>query len=73
MGALSYGVNLWAYYFLTIIDDCNHVVWVYLLKAKNEASRYIINFGKIIKAQFGKKVKFIRSDNRLEFDLGPIR
>lgn len=52
-----------ANYFLTIFYDFNRVVWVFLLKFKHEASNHLMIFHKIIKNQFGRSIKIIRSDN----------
>ena len=61
-----------AQYFLTIIDDASRAVWVYLMGAKGEVPRLLQNFVIMVKTQFGKDVKTIRSDNRQEF-LGPTK
>lgn len=57
----------WAHYFLTMVDDYSRSVWVFLLKYKHEASQQLINLCNMIKTQFGKVVKKIRSDNGGEF------
>ena len=56
-----------ATYFLTIVDDFSRSVWVFLLKFKHEASNCLINFHTMVKTQFGKPIKRIRSDNGGEF------
>jgi len=61
-----------AQYFLIIVDDASRAVWVYLMKAKGEVSVLLQNFVIMVKTQFGKDVKIIRSDNGQEF-LGPMR
>nr|GLL25232.1 uncharacterized protein LOC109182622 [Ipomoea trifida] len=57
------------HYFLTILDDHNRAVWVYLMKAKSEVRSLIIQFCNLVENQFGTTVKCIRSDNGLEFNL----
>lgn len=56
-----------AYYFLTIVDDFSRGVWVYLMKFKSEVSKYLKLFCNMVKTQFGKIVKRIRTDNGGEF------
>lgn len=54
-------------YFLTIVDDFTHAVWVYLLKSKDEVSNWIIVFYNFLINHFDKRIKIIRSDNGTEF------
>ncbi|PWA62550.1 ribonuclease H-like domain-containing protein [Artemisia annua] len=54
-------------YFLTIVDDFTRVVWVYLIKTKDEVCHYITVFYNLLETQFDKKVKSFRSDNGTEF------
>jgi len=61
-----------AQYFLTIVDDASRAVWVYLMRAKGEVPRLLQNFVIMVKTQYGKDVKTIRSDNGQEF-LGPMK
>ncbi|KAJ9558209.1 hypothetical protein OSB04_012823 [Centaurea solstitialis] len=61
-----------ARYFLTIVDDFSRAVWVFLIKNKYEASSRLMNFCSMIKTQFGKDVKRIRSDNGGEFTSGTV-
>ncbi|GAU34891.1 hypothetical protein TSUD_144220 [Trifolium subterraneum] len=56
-----------AYYFLTIVDDYSRAVWIFLLLDKKEAPRALLNFIALIKRQYEKEVKIIRSDNGTEF------
>ncbi|KAJ4751619.1 Retroelement pol polyprotein-like [Rhynchospora pubera] len=56
-----------AHYFLTIVDDFTRSVWVYLMAEKKETAELLMNFCKMVKTQFGKVVKCVRSDNGLEF------
>ncbi|GKC70666.1 ribonuclease H-like domain-containing protein, partial [Tanacetum coccineum] len=50
-------------FFLTVVDDFSRVVWVFLLKGKDEVLFIIEVFCKILKNQFNKIVKVFRSDN----------
>lgn len=62
-----------AKYFLTIIDDHSRAVWVFLIKHKNEASKCLIDFHKMVKNQFEKNIKKIRCDNGGEFTSNLMR
>nr|XP_043611507.1 uncharacterized protein LOC122583139 [Erigeron canadensis] len=54
-------------YFLTIVGDYSRVVWVYLLKSKDEVFANVVVFFNLLKNQFGKTIKTLRSDNGTEF------
>ncbi|KAL1194230.1 Retrovirus-related Pol polyprotein from transposon RE1 [Cardamine amara subsp. amara] len=56
-----------SFYFLTIVDDYSRGVWVYLLRNKTQVGETIRNFMTLIKRQFNKEVKVVRSDNGTEF------
>lgn len=56
-------------YFLTLVDDCSRFTWLYLLKQKSDAAAAIIKFFTMIKTQFGKTIKCLRSDNARELAL----
>ncbi|KAJ0452966.1 putative RNA-directed DNA polymerase [Helianthus annuus] len=56
-----------ANYFLTIVDDHSRATWVFLLKFKHEASKWLKFFCNMVKTQFEKSVKRIRCDNGGEF------
>jgi len=43
------------------------------MRDKGEASMLLQNFVIMVKTQFGKEVKTIRSDNGLEFLSGPMK
>lgn len=53
-------------YYLTIIDDYSHFMEVYLLKSKDEAKGYIINYIRRMKNN-GTNVRRIRTDRGTEF------
>jgi len=61
-----------ASYFLTIVDDFSHVIWVTLLVAKVELSQTMKNFIAMTERQFNKQVKIVRSDNGIEFVSGKL-
>ena len=56
-----------AHWFVSFIDDCSHVTWLYFLKIKFDVSSVLSTFHKIISTQFGVQIKTIRFDNKNEF------
>jgi len=56
-------------YFLTIVDDHSRFTWLYIMKNKAEARVHLVNFVAMIKNQFQKRIKVIRTDNGLEFNM----
>lgn len=56
-----------AKWFLTFIDDCTRVTWVFLLKQKSEVSSVFLQFVSMIKNQFGVNIKRIRFDNANDY------
>ena len=54
-------------YFLTIVDDFSRVTWLFLLSHKSAVCSFIQTFLKFVQAQFGKRVKVLRTDNGTEF------
>ena len=61
-----------AQYFLTVVDDASRAVWVYLMRAKAQVLCLLQKFVIMVKTQFGKDVKIIRSNNGQEF-LTPVK
>ncbi|CAL1356196.1 unnamed protein product [Linum trigynum] len=62
-----------AHYFLTIVDDFSRAVWVFLLKYKSEAARYLLVFFNQARTQYGKSVRRIQTDNGREFTTPELR
>ena len=60
-------VSCGAIYFLTVVDDYSCAVWIYLLNGKNEVACVLRKFIAMVKCQFEKNVKIVRSDNGSEF------
>ena len=56
-----------AHYFMLIINDFSHKVWVYLLAEKSEALHQISRMGISLRERDIKEVQKIRSDNGGEF------
>lgn len=53
-------------YFLTIVDDCTRVTWVYLLLNKSYVITVFSEFLQLKETQYQAKVKAIRTDNAPE-------
>ena len=58
-----------AHYFLTIVDDHTRCTWIFLMKCKSETCLLIQSFYSYVETQFNKKIKVLRSDNGLEFNM----
>jgi hypothetical protein len=54
-------------YFLTIVNECSHSTWIYLMTSKADTRPLLISFFTMIETQFKTKIKVLRSDNGLEF------
>ena len=53
--------------FVTFIDDCTRMTWVYLLKQKSDVSRIFQIFFSMIKTHLGISIRGIRTDNAREY------
>ncbi|KAL9233094.1 hypothetical protein vseg_008132 [Gypsophila vaccaria] len=53
-------------YFLSIVDDYSRCVWVFLMKSKAEVPTLLKEFFELIKRQFHRDIKVLRSDNGSE-------
>ena len=62
-----------AYYFLSVVDDFSRGVWIYMMKEKRETGKLLKNFVVMVKTQFDKVVKILRSDNGSEFKSGAMK
>ncbi|KAL2239042.1 UNVERIFIED_CONTAM: Retrovirus-related Pol polyprotein from transposon RE2 [Sesamum indicum] len=54
-------------YILTILDDHSRSLWTFLLKQKSQVVSVLKSFVSMVKTQFSRKIKVIRSDNGSEF------
>jgi hypothetical protein len=54
-------------WFVSFIDDCTRVSWVYLLKEKSEVISIFQSFHQMILTQFNTRVQVLRSDNGGEY------
>ena len=52
-----------ARWFVSLIDDCTWVTWIFLLKQKSDVSIVITNFHSMVQNQFGVQIKSFRIDN----------
>jgi len=62
-----------AHYFLSIVDDASRATWVYLMKDRREASKLLKGFIAMVRNQFHKGIKVVRSDNGSKFTSGPMQ
>jgi len=54
-------------YFLTLVDDFSRSAWVYLMVEKSETHKLLKGFMALVKNQFNKIVKILKTDNGFEF------
>jgi transposase InsO family protein len=54
-------------FYMTLIDDHSRMVWVYILKSKDEAFPTFIKWKAMVEKQTERKVKCLRTDNGLEY------
>lgn len=54
-------------WFVTFIDDCTRITWIYLLKHKSDVSHAIKQFCMMIQTQFATNIKVLHSDNGGEY------
>ncbi|GJU63743.1 retrovirus-related pol polyprotein from transposon TNT 1-94 [Tanacetum coccineum] len=54
-------------YILVIVDDYSRFTWVKFLRSKDETTEFVINFRKQIQVGLNKTVRYIRTDNGMEF------
>ena len=53
--------------FVSFMDDCTHVTWIFLLKYKFDVNTVLPNFCSMIKNQFGVNIKRFKSDNARDY------
>nr|GEW49342.1 retrovirus-related Pol polyprotein from transposon TNT 1-94 [Tanacetum cinerariifolium] len=54
-------------YILVIVDDYTRFTWVKFLRSKDETPKVVIKFLKQIQVDLNKTIRFIRTDNGIEF------
>ena len=52
-----------ARWFVSLIDDCTRVTWIFLLEQKSDVSIVIPNFHSMVQNQFGVQIKRFRTYN----------
>lgn len=50
-------------WFVTFIDDCTRVTWLWLMKSKSEVNLLFQKFHKMIKTQYNAQIQVLCSDN----------
>ena len=54
-------------WFVTFIDDCTRMTWLYLMKSKSEVNLLFQKFHKMACSQYNAQVQVLRSENRGEY------
>jgi len=54
-------------WFVTFVDDCTRMTWLYLLKHKDEVFKVFHSFHAMIQTQFSAQIRILRSDNGGEY------
>ena len=62
-----------ARYYVTFIDDCTQMIWVSLMKNKNEVCSIFQEFHKIVSTQYQQAIRVFQSDNGEEYINGPMQ
>ncbi|RDX67605.1 hypothetical protein CR513_53499, partial [Mucuna pruriens] len=65
-GAASNSISR-AKWFVSFIDDCTHVTWIFLMKHKYEVCQIFFDFFRLAKNQLNKSIKRLWSYNDTEF------
>ena len=56
-----------ARWFVSLIDDCTRITWIFLLKQKSDVSIVIPNFHSMVQNQFRVQIKSFRTDNARDY------
>ena len=56
-----------ARWFVSLIDDCTQVIWIFLLKQKYDVNIVIPNFHSMVQNQFGVKIKSFMTENARDY------
>ena len=54
-------------WFVTFVDDCTRITWLYLLKHKSDVCNIFQVFHKMITTQFNTPIKIVKFDNGGEY------
>ena len=66
-GPITLATNGGRRYFLLLMDDCSHYMWLQLLTSKDEAVAAIKKFKMRAEAESDKKLRVLRTDRGGEF------
>ncbi|CAL8107557.1 unnamed protein product [Prunus armeniaca] len=55
------------HWFVTFIDDCTRLTWVFLLKNKHDVASILLEFCIMVSTQFHARVRVFRTDNGGEY------
>ena len=56
-----------ARWFVSLIDNCTRVTWIFLLKQKSDVSIVIPNFHSMVQNQFGVQIKSFMTDHARDY------
>jgi hypothetical protein len=54
-------------FFLIFVDYFSRFTWIYFLRKKSEVFQHLKDFKALVETQFGKDIKFLRTDYRGEY------
>ena len=60
-------------YFVTFVDDCSRMTWLFLMKERYDISSIFQLFHKEILTQFGSNIRILQFDNALAYVKGPLQ
>jgi transposase InsO family protein len=60
-------------WFVTFIDDCTRMTWLWLMKSKSEVNLLFQKFHKMIKTQYNAQIQVLRSDNGGEYQSSELQ
>ena len=66
-GPVSVSSHSSAQYFVSFIDDYSRKVWIYFMKHKSDVFGIFKKWKAQVKNQTGRKIKYLKSDNGLEY------
>jgi transposase InsO family protein len=66
-GPAPFPTNKGMRWFVTFVDDCTRMTWLYFLKHKSDVCSVFQVFHKMITTQFNTPIKIVRSDNGGEY------
>ncbi|KAH9751848.1 retrovirus-related pol polyprotein from transposon RE1 [Citrus sinensis] len=56
-----------ARWFVTFIDDCSRMTWIFLMKSKDEVNSLFQRFHKMVTTQFQTQIRVLHTDNGGEY------